>query len=105
MERNRETEAGVVKRREIGAAATAPRSVLRQRSINSSSNLSRKSHSSACAAANRDSETEGDMDTWLKNKCRDHASLHIRSLFIAHSSIEYGYKTAFALTILACINI
>lgn len=103
MESNRETEAGVVKRREIGAAATAPRSVLRQRSINSSSNLSRKSHSSAYAAANTDSETEGDMDTWLRN--RDHASLHISSLFIAYPSIEHGYETAFALTILACINI
>lgn len=48
-----------------GAAATAPRLVLWQRSINSSSNLSRKRHSSTYAAANTDSETEADMDTWL----------------------------------------
>ena len=59
--------------REIGATATAPRMVLWQRSINSSSNLSRKSHSSA--SANRDSETEADMDTKQSNKHRDHVLL------------------------------
>lgn len=56
--------------KEIGATATAPRSVFWQRSINSSSNLSRKSYSPAYAAANRDSETEDDMDIRLTNKHR-----------------------------------
>lgn len=57
-------------KREIGATATAPRSVFWQRSINSSSNLSRKSYSPAYAAANRDSEREEDMDIRLTNKHR-----------------------------------
>lgn len=56
--------------REIEAAATAPRLVFWQRSINSSSNLSRKSHSPAYAAANTDSETEEDTAIKLTNKNR-----------------------------------
>lgn len=56
--------------REIEAAATAPRLVFWQRSINSSSNLSRKSHSPAYAAANTDSETEEDTAIRLTNKNR-----------------------------------
>lgn len=66
-------------------AATAPRLVLWLGSINSSSNLSRKSHSSY-ATANTDSETKAETDTWLTKT--DNILLNRGSLLLMYKYIK-----------------
>lgn len=86
------TQTGVVKRkreREIGAAATAPRSVLWQRSINSSSNLSRKSHSSASAAANTET---GAGYGYLTKKHMHHFAFNNKPVILFYQHFKSSVK-------------